>query len=221
MMLTEDFLNKKIDASIREINTLYAELKNNPDPELIRILFANAHYLTQHLESLKNLKTEKQVEQKKELPPQETAIQQEILVKTPVPVQIPEAISTPVVIKEDTPVKETATASTLSEKNSEPKKVSYADQLGHTLKKSKTVAETLHQNREKTEKPVLTLHQKFFFTKELFNNNADEFRATLETLFELNNIEDATSFLEENFYRKNNWDKKEEVVAEFLNSIYK
>lgn len=67
----------------------------------------------------------------------------------------------------------------------------------------------------------LAINQRFMFTKELFDGNADLLRHALATIDGLGTFEDAVDLINSRYVQELNWDVQSEAVHEFLQLIYR
>jgi hypothetical protein len=67
----------------------------------------------------------------------------------------------------------------------------------------------------------LALNQRFMFTKELFDGNADLLRHALKSIDELNTFEDAVDLINARFVGELGWDIESEEVREFMQQVYR
>lgn len=67
----------------------------------------------------------------------------------------------------------------------------------------------------------LALNQRFMFTKELFDGNADLLRHALKSLDELDTFEDAVALINSRFVFELGWDIESEEVHEFMQQVYR
>lgn len=67
----------------------------------------------------------------------------------------------------------------------------------------------------------LAINQRFMFTKELFDGNADLLRHALATIDGLGTFEDAVNLINSRYVQELNWDVQSEAVHEFLQLIYR
>jgi hypothetical protein len=67
----------------------------------------------------------------------------------------------------------------------------------------------------------LALNQRFMFTKELFDDNADLLRHALKSIDELNTFEDAVDLINARFVGELGWDIESEEVREFMQQVYR
>jgi len=64
-------------------------------------------------------------------------------------------------------------------------------------------------------KKAIGLNDRFYFQRELFDNNADLFNQTLDQINQMDSFNEAVSFLQSNF----NWDENNAVTESFIKSI--
>jgi hypothetical protein len=67
----------------------------------------------------------------------------------------------------------------------------------------------------------LALNQRFMFTKELFDGNADLLRHALKSVDELNTFEEAVDLINARFVVELGWDIESEEVREFMQQVYR
>jgi len=67
----------------------------------------------------------------------------------------------------------------------------------------------------------LSLNQRFMFTKELFDGNADLLRHTLKSVDELATFEEAVALINARFVVELDWDIESEEVREFMQQVYR
>jgi hypothetical protein len=67
----------------------------------------------------------------------------------------------------------------------------------------------------------LSLNQRFMFTKELFDGNADLLRHALKSVDELATFEEAVALINARFVIELGWDIKSEEVREFMQQVYR
>jgi hypothetical protein len=67
----------------------------------------------------------------------------------------------------------------------------------------------------------LALNQRFMFTKELFDGNADLLRHALKSIDELNTFEEAVDLINARFVVELGWDIESEEVREFMQQVYR
>ncbi len=67
----------------------------------------------------------------------------------------------------------------------------------------------------------LALNQRFMFTKELFDGNADLLRHALKSVDELNTFEEAVELINARFVVELGWDIESEEVREFMQQVYR
>ena len=67
----------------------------------------------------------------------------------------------------------------------------------------------------------LALNQRFMFTKELFDGNADLLRHALKSVDELNTFEEAVDLINARFVFELGWDIESEEVREFMQQVYR
>ena len=62
---------------------------------------------------------------------------------------------------------------------------------------------------------AISLNDKIWFTKELFNGNNDEFNNTISNINSTNDLEDALNYITDNY----NWDSDNKIVQKFLSIV--
>ncbi len=67
----------------------------------------------------------------------------------------------------------------------------------------------------------LALNQRFMFTKELFDGNADLLRLALKSVDEVSTFEEAVELINARFVVELGWDIESEVVHEFMQQVYR
>ena len=67
----------------------------------------------------------------------------------------------------------------------------------------------------------LALNQRFMFTRELFDGNADLLRHALKSVDELNTFEEAVDLINTRFVFELGWDIESEEVREFMQQVYR
>ena len=67
----------------------------------------------------------------------------------------------------------------------------------------------------------LALNQRFMFTKELFDGNADLLKHALKTIDEENSFESAVELINARYVSELDWDTNSEAVQEFLQLVYR
>ncbi len=67
----------------------------------------------------------------------------------------------------------------------------------------------------------LALNQRFMFTKELFDGNADLLRHALKSVDEVNSFDEAVDLINSRFVLELNWDIDSEEVREFMQQIFR
>jgi len=67
----------------------------------------------------------------------------------------------------------------------------------------------------------LALNQRFMFTKELFDGNADLLRHALKSVDEVNSFDEAVDLINSRFVLELNWDVDSEEVKEFMQQIFR
>ena len=67
----------------------------------------------------------------------------------------------------------------------------------------------------------LALNQRFMFTRELFDGNADLLRHALKSVDELNTFEEAVDLINARFVFELGWDIESEEVREFMQQVYR
>jgi hypothetical protein len=93
-------------------------------------------------------------------------------------------------------------------------KGSVYEKIGKQVKRPDIAA--MHQSAPiKKISGSIGINDKFFFIRELFHGNAELFRQTLDHLDSLNDLDSATTYLENNF----RWDMESEPAGIFMNLI--
>lgn len=133
------------------------------------------------------LHLEKMYEQKSSVPPKKESVKKEV--KKP----------------------EAAIIETVSEKKAAPPQVPLYDQQPG---KGSTLAENFQ--KKKKIKDVLTINQKFMFTKILFNGDFELFSSAVERLDELDSMAQAKSYLSNNY---GEWNPESEEYQEFMEVV--
>jgi hypothetical protein len=64
-------------------------------------------------------------------------------------------------------------------------------------------------------KKAIPLNDRIWFTKELFNGNTDNFNSTIDKINQLNDLDDALTYIQDN----HQWDSESQVVEKFLRVI--
>jgi hypothetical protein len=67
----------------------------------------------------------------------------------------------------------------------------------------------------------LALNQRFMFTKELFDGNADLLRHALKSVDGLSTFEEAVDLINARFVFELGWDIESEEVREFMQQVYR
>ena len=67
----------------------------------------------------------------------------------------------------------------------------------------------------------LALNQRFMFTKELFDGNADLLRHALKSVDEVSSFDEAVDLINSRFVLELNWDVDSEEVREFMQQIFR
>ena len=131
----------------------------------------------------------------------------------PRPIDEPVLDKTAVGTKTDTKVQQANPTGTISDKYKlSPKLVN--EQVGvHTNRVD--VATKLQNRPINNLSRAIGINDKFLFTKELFNGNADTYAATIKTLNGFNDLNEAIIYLQEHF----NWDSENESAARFIDII--
>lgn len=127
------------------------------------------------------------------------------------------------------PKAEKVTVATVTEPTSMPKEAEAKQSvIGETINKdASSLNETMASKNEQSEgfkqigKPVddvkkaFGLNDRFFFQRELFNNNADLFNQTLDQINTMESFELAANFLQSNY----NWGSDNEAGEAFLKNV--
>ncbi len=143
-----------------------------------------------------------------------TPVEQVIHVK-PEPVIIAEPVSESVKqTKEQIVIKET----TITKETTQPA-ASKKDEKSLNDRFTKTtieVAEKLrHHVSGKHLKDIISISDKFFYLKELFKNDLNQYEEMIRHLNEMNSFDDAKTYLEQEFSKRMEWEKKEKALEQF------
>jgi DNA-directed RNA polymerase subunit F len=84
-----------------------------------------------------------------------------------------------------------------------------------------TVLDFHHKQKIDSIRKNISIHQKFMFVKELFQNSDNEFNQVIEYLDQCENRDDAIEYLENNYFDTKIWDDEDEVVNDFMMVIDK
>jgi hypothetical protein len=87
--------------------------------------------------------------------------------------------------------------------------------------KSSTIADFLQQKAVESIRKSITIHQKFLFVRELFNEDESSFTHTIDELDAMKNFEDAENYISERFFSNNRWQRESETVGEFFEVLQK
>lgn len=89
----------------------------------------------------------------------------------------------------------------------------------------KDTSETLldfHQKQKiESIRKNISIHQKFMFVKELFQNSDDEFNRVIDFLDQCEGRKEALEYLENNYFDPKIWDDENEAVIDFMSVIDK
>jgi hypothetical protein len=119
----------------------------------------------------------------------------------------------PVKIEEKQPPQQVV--KTEPEKKEEEKKPQAVSLSDHLSRGTQTTLADNFQKRKKI-KETLTINQKFMFTKILFNGDFELFSAAIDRLDDLDNINQANSYLANNY---GEWNKDSEEYQEFIEMV--
>ncbi|HLF34205.1 MAG TPA: hypothetical protein VI583_08205 [Cyclobacteriaceae bacterium] len=84
-----------------------------------------------------------------------------------------------------------------------------------------TIADFLQRKTIESIRKSITINQKFMFVRELFNENEESFTKTINELDGIDNFRDAEKYLDDHFFRNNNWPKESAAVNEFIEVLQK
>jgi hypothetical protein len=87
--------------------------------------------------------------------------------------------------------------------------------------KTDTIADFLKRKTIESIRKSITINQKFMFVKELFKEDETLFNKVINDLDNLENLEQAANYLEENFFNNNLWNRESETVVEFIEVLEK
>jgi hypothetical protein len=146
----------------------------------------------------------------------EKAVVKEAVPEVIAPVaETPKEVVHPVVEKEEDPAPKSAAAEKAAAKKQEHEEKKFINEkLGEKITK-KDISSKLQGQAIKSIAGSLGINDKFFFIRELFAGNSENFRLTMSELDELHNFNEAYSLLIERFQ----WDMDSEPVQLLLNLI--
>jgi hypothetical protein len=95
--------------------------------------------------------------------------------------------------------------------------------LVHELEKdtSNTVLDFHHKQKIDSIRKNISIHQKFMFVKELFQNSDEEFNQVIDFLDQCEGRKEAMEYLENNYFNPRIWDDEHEAVIDFMSVIDK
>lgn len=227
--MNKENLVKRITEIIEEVNEHHTNLLRNGRVEDAELLLANAQYLAHHADVLFRMLDEEKKQHAKETresmpivaaptPVTEKRTEQKIVeVPHPKPaeVDLPKYVPPPANAEVKQPG-HTVHGKIAPEKVQQP---TLHDQLSKSKQAEKSRADHLKHTHEGELGTLLSLNQKFLFTKELFKGDNEIFSTTLAYISSLSSFVDAEHYLRSNFSEKNGWSRKEEVVDEFLKML--
>jgi hypothetical protein len=74
-----------------------------------------------------------------------------------------------------------------------------------------------HQNqRIESIRKNISIHQKFMFVKELFQNSDEEFNQVIDFLDQCESRKEALDYLSNNYFNTKIWNEEDEAVNEFM-----
>jgi hypothetical protein len=86
---------------------------------------------------------------------------------------------------------------------------------------SETVLDFHHKQKIDSIRKNISIHQKFMFVKELFQNSDNEFNQVIDYLDQCESRNEALEFLENNYFDTKIWNDEDEVVIDFMSVIDK
>ncbi len=109
-------------------------------------------------------------------------------------------------------------SNTVREQFNEPK-----PSLVDELSKESTDTILYYHQKQKIEsiRKNISIHQKFMFVKELFQNDENEFSQVIEFLDKCKTREEALEYLDNNYFNPGLWNDEDEPVIEFMTVIDK
>lgn len=95
--------------------------------------------------------------------------------------------------------------------------------LVHELEKdtSNTVLDFHHKQKIDSIRKNISIHQKFMFVKELFQNSDQEFNQVIDFLDQCEGRKEAMEYLENNYFNPRIWEDENEAVIDFMSVIDK
>ncbi len=95
--------------------------------------------------------------------------------------------------------------------------------LVHELEKdtSNTVLDFHHKQKIDSIRKNISIHQKFMFVKELFQNSDEEFNQVINFLDQCEGRKEAMEYLENNYFNPSIWNDENEAVIDFMSVIDK
>ncbi len=112
-------------------------------------------------------------------------------------------------------------------KESDPSVLGQYKDSKHTLVQEleKDTADTVLHFHQKQKidsiRKNISIHQKFMFVKELFQNSDDEFNQVIDFLDQCDNRKEALEYLENNYFNPRIWNDESEAVIDFMSVIDK
>lgn len=116
-------------------------------------------------------------------------------------------------------IKEAVRSEKEKPKKTEEKSKTLNDQL--SKEGVKTIADIHEKKALESIKSNLTINQKFMFVNQLFNGNMDDFNQVVNFLDNCRNQAEAMEFINNNYLKKNSWNKDSTEVREFIEVIAK
>jgi hypothetical protein len=86
---------------------------------------------------------------------------------------------------------------------------------------SNTVLDFHHKQKIDSIRKNISIHQKFMFLKELFQNSDEEFNQVIDFLDQCASRNEAMEYLENNYFNPRIWDDENEAVIDFMSVIDK
>jgi len=86
---------------------------------------------------------------------------------------------------------------------------------------SETVLDYHHKQKIDSIRRNISIHQKFMFVKELFQNSDNEFNQVIDYLDQCESRNEAFEYLENNYFNTKIWNDENEVVMDFMSVIDK
>lgn len=95
--------------------------------------------------------------------------------------------------------------------------------LNDTLKQESetTIADAHEHKKILSLKDTLSINQKFMFINQLFDGNVEDFNKIVDFIDQSNTFEEASTFIHNNYIKKNSWKKDSTEVNEFMLIIEK